>query len=661
MGAGLLLPFVLALKSASHPLLNPGSRDRDPFPRFPLWAMGAVLLAAVFIRFYRLTRLSGWPLMDEGLTGFLAMDQAEKWKWDLFGGMTQVPSLFYWTLSFPFKVTGPSLRSLWFFPALLSFLTIPIAYWAVLPFGGRSRAWVGAALFSLSFWPFYLGRFCTPHVLLVGWEVLTLSLLGYWAKAGSEPLRRRRTMLLGLATGIGFYIHFHWVVMAFLVSLAVFGNIFFQKTRPWRLGLFFALPVLLLALPLLAVGFHEKTGNYLSMLWTLKKGFDGRAQWESCREYFSGLFWGVQTPRFIYKPFWGGFFNPLLDSSIGLGMVELFRKGPSKRALWTAAALFFFILPAWLTQELEMFRLVLLLPLLLFLALEGLGLLLEETTPSRRVLVLALFLAVSAGLDFYHLLGPYQRACHSDYATLSRYSKSFERWKAYQILKKKSSVDGPGWILTEMESSPFNQTLTTAVYPFNAARNPRLSPDKARWLGFLTNVNYAPFLAKQFPWMEFFELSPDRPLPQVTLVLGVFPLDSLAGRTLAARWLEAEKAFRPLTSQLLHLGFGQDRGALLRGLEGVEPLVEGDPFLESCLGEKVFFNAMASNRPSDALPALRRALTKGYPSANLFDDLGVYWFTQGNYAQARRAFRLALDSPLNHTTALENLRRTPGP
>ncbi len=657
---GLLAPMGMAMRFPGGSWIKTINPNDKLFPAIPVWSVFLVLMAALFIRFYNLTLLSGWPLMDEGLTAFFAMEQSEKWRWDLFGGATQVPSAFYWLLGLFFKITGPSLESLWLFPALLSLLTIPVAYVASIFFAQRSSAWMATTFFGLSFWPFYLGRFCVPHVLLVCWEIIALIALGFFRNSNSKSQLNLRATLLGLTAGFGFYIHLHWIMVALMISVAVGWIVFSRKERPWRTLIFFLFPLLLLAAPLGLTAFIQKTGNYLSMLWILKKGVSWNAQWQACWDYFSSLFWGVQTPRFTYKPFWGGFLNPLLDAVLGLGLVGLYQQRRSPQALWIGTALFLFILPGWLTQELEMFRLVLLIPMLLFLASEGLGILLGDLPIRSRGLVLTVLVTFSASMDFYHLLGPYQAACHSDYATLSGYTKSFENWKAYQILKKRSMDQGPGLILTEMESSSFNQTLTVTVYPYNAARNPHLSSASARWMAFLTNINYAPFLSKRFPRIEWFELSPDRPLPQVTLVLGIIVLDDPESLALANHWLVMERAFRPLTSSLLHLGFGQNQGPLLKGLSKMKLLVKGDRFLESCLDEKIFFVAMSSNKNSEALSALGDALEEGYPAAHIFNDLGVLWFTQGDYAKARQAFESALHSPLNHTNALENLRKTPG-
>jgi Tfp pilus assembly protein PilF len=137
-------------------------------------------------------------------------------------------------------------------------------------------------------------------------------------------------------------------------------------------------------------------------------------------------------------------------------------------------------------------------------------------------------------------------------------------------------------------------------------------------------------------------------------------LDNPEIRETMGGWLALETALRPFTSADINLAFGQSHRDILTGLERLKPLVVSDPFLRSCLAERIFYNSMADSNPTLGLEALQQAITKGYPSANLYNDLGVLWFTQGDYAKARQAFEAALRSPLNHTTALENLRRTPG-
>jgi Flp pilus assembly protein TadD len=87
--------------------------------------------------------------------------------------------------------------------------------------------------------------------------------------------------------------------------------------------------------------------------------------------------------------------------------------------------------------------------------------------------------------------------------------------------------------------------------------------------------------------------------------------------------------------------------------------INGDPFLESLLDEKLFIYDMSNHDALQALKDMQRALTLGFPAAHLYNNLGVLWFTLGNYANARESFKAALHAPLNHTQAALNLSRTP--
>jgi hypothetical protein len=306
-----------------------------------------------------------------------------------------------------------------------------------------------------------------------------------------------------------------------------------------------------------------------------------------------------------------------------------------------------------------MFRAILELPLLLLVATLGLFSLVATVPSRKRWILTAVFLLASAGLDFYHLFGPYQRACHSDPATLVQYGKTLDRWKAFQILKKTSEEKGPGIILNEFSSSPFDQTLTLAVFPFNAECNPRFLSRKTAWAGLVTNIHYAPFLSKRFPFSQWFDLSVGGSFREETLVLGIFPLDNPGHRSVLRSWMLLNQALHPVTSSSLHQAFGKADPELPQRLLELEPLTGADPFLRSCLEERVFYGAMSVANAPLALNALRRALTEGYPAAHLYNDLGVFWFSQGDRVKAKQAFMAAVRSPLNHTVAMENLRRIP--
>jgi Flp pilus assembly protein TadD len=66
---------------------------------------------------------------------------------------------------------------------------------------------------------------------------------------------------------------------------------------------------------------------------------------------------------------------------------------------------------------------------------------------------------------------------------------------------------------------------------------------------------------------------------------------------------------------------------------------------------------MAIHHPDRAFDALHRALTLGYPTVEIFNDLGVFWFSLGNRSKSIASFRMALKIPGNHAPPLENMKR----
>ena len=662
LGLGIVLPLVLACGTAPLPKKGGEGFEKDEFlPPPPAAVVGFVGLAALFIRFYKLSSLSGWPLMDEGLTGYFSLEEEGPGSHPFLYSAAQIPPLFFWIQRLFFGWLGPSLTVLWLLPALISLFLVPLSFAAFRAFFSRSFAWLAAAFFALGFWPFYLGRFSMPQVLLVAWELLSLWGLGLFLKTSGTKAGPGRAALLGLLAGGAFYVEFHGVLLAGVLGLAVVLRTIFVFPRRYLEFLCFGAVLAAVSAPFTVAAAKEGAGNYLSMLWAFHPGFSLSSQLGIGWDYLGGLFWGVETTRHAYKPFWGGFLNPLWGSFFDLGCVQLYRyrRGVTAKAL--GLGFFLFTLPGWMTRELEMFREILVLPVLAAVAVLGLCDWLQAVSPAKRAFWAGAALLAAASLDFYHLLGPYQAANHSNYASLAGYSKSFERWTAWRILEQKERENGPGLILTELDSSPFDQSLTVASYPFNAARNPRLSKLHCRWGAFLTNINYAPFLSRRFPQIQWIEPGLVENESRETVILALVDLEDPGIKSAFQGWADFDKAMHPVTSQMLHLKFGGDHRDILEGLSGLESQAAADPFLRSCLAERVYYNAMAENGFSTAFESLKDALLKGYPAAHLYDDLGVLWFTQGDYAKARQAFQMALGSPLNHTNALENLRRIPVP
>jgi hypothetical protein len=651
---GVLAPLIIGLALIQKEPLTPWFND-EPVIRPSLSILLILFSIAIFIRFYHLTSFSIWPLTDEGLESYFSIETGEKWVWNSSHDFLRFPLLYDWLQGFLFKYMGPSLLTLWLFPALISVVTFIAAYFCFALFVSSSLAWIATFLVAFSFWPMYLSRFSTHSVPIPLWIFITLLPLGYFLKETSLSRKRQQAALLGLLIGIGFYIYISWFSVAFVLSLFFMSQYFKKRNRDLIGSSLFIFFLLLPFVPIVASLLHKRDGSYINSLWFFKEDMSWPDQFSIWTQYLTSLFWGVHTDLFAYKPYWGGLLNPILGACFGLGFLEI---SSNDKTRWLIGALLVLLLPGLLTHELEINRLVQILPILIFFAAIGIqSILAHIVTPQRKIFCLYLLLIPSFFLDSFHLFGIYQKEIHKNPESLGTEMRSIERWKAFQVLRKISDQNGPGWILLNFEINSWDQTLLLATYNFNAARNPHLTPEKSSWAGILTHLDYSPFLSRRFPESRWCVLCPDPLSSHSDLVLGIIPIND-ENRTTLTQWLKADQALNPMVSEYIHLPMDSSyRGNILLSLYGLRPLFQGDPFLESCLDEKIFMNEMAIHHPDRAFDALHRALTLGYPTVEIFNDLGVFWFSLGNRSKSIASFRMALKIPGNHAPPLENMKR----
>ena len=653
---GIALPCLAVLwKSQGAPLSSLGHQT-DFLEGTPPWVFGLLAVIAISVRFIQLTTLSTWPLIDEGLFGYLATRASEHWEWTLFHTESQAPPLFVWGLGTVFKLLGPSLTALWLWPAFLSALSLPLAYAASKAFGSRSFAAAFTCLWAFNFGSLFIGRLCLGHSLEILFQFGSFAILGAWLNLGPGKKRLAAAFGLGLLAGGGFFTLLHWAMMAAFLGLAVLWLLWRDARDRWRLGAAFGLPFGLLAGAFLFLFLNTGHGTYLQSISILHRGFAWKEQAVLIGQYFSSFFWGVTTPRFAYKPFWGGFLDPLTSSLFFMGLVQILRRLPGFVSLGALGTFLLFGMPAFLSNDPEFLRTLLDWPLLLAGAALGISTL--GRGPFRHpAWAPMILLSFCAGLGLYHLEGPYRSAWRSnDQATLLDV-KSLERYRAYQILDSVSRAQGPGLVLTELDPGPYDQTFATAVYPFNIARNPRLQGIEPGWAALVTNLHYGPFLVLQFPQARWFPLASESASPQGTLLLGLFPWNSKT-QPFLHRWLTADQALHPLTDLTFNNSIQGPSQPPLERLLALEPSMEKDPLLMSCLTERIFLAALASSRGATALPILQKALKTGYPGANLWNDLGILWWNLGDREKARQAFAAAHQAPIDHTPARYNFSRT---
>jgi hypothetical protein len=84
---------------------------------------------------------------------------------------------------------------------------------------------------------------------------------------------------------------------------------------------------------------------------------------------------------------------------------------------------------------------------------------------------------------------------------------------------------------------------------------------------------------------------------------------------------------------------------------GDMPLLEGDPFLESCFWERmgeVYYHF--GHRYQDHLQAVQQAIQKGYPAVHLYYELAGLLRVAGRTAEAERAVQKAKESSILYSS-----------
>lgn len=625
------------------PRPKPFSLKEDLLPRVPVWALGLLALVAVFLRFDQLTTLSVWPHEDEAMNGHYAALLAEKgyWQWTYdFSGM---PPLYVWALGFFFKLFGVSLATLWAFPALLSCLAVGLAYGGMRKFASPSFSFLFAAILAVSFWPLYVARFSVQGGFLVFWECLTFHACGvFWKKRD-----RRAAWVLGSLAGAGFYTFPSWAVVALLLTLFLFVQA--QRDKRWTLFLAVLLPEILLFLPLALFAAGHDAGHFR---YVFQDPFQGH--WIGFNDLFA-LFWGsrLSSNLFAYRPFWGGFLNPLLGVLCLGGVIALWRMKPGFSPWKWAGVFFVLILPGFLTGGLDAHRIVQVQPFLLFTAAAGLFALLTRVSGAWRWPLLGVILLVSAALDHHHLFDVYHSVWTKPSGDAFNY-KSLEYARAYSTLREIRKKDGPGIILTQLVPDTFDQSLEVATHSFNVLSDPEANPWGAHWAALVINVNYEAYLQKVFPDARFQWLSTDAGRPDGGWVLAVIPVPS-ARHEVLARWIEADRGIAEMAGLVYDNHDWKPRGPVLEALRSRYFLFQGDPFLESTYWEKAAQNEYMDRHYDGQVEALKEALALGVPAAHLYNDLGALYLRRGRFPEAREAYRKALACRPNETSAAEGL------
>ena len=656
---GLIFPFLLGLLTyqPSKDLKGPLYKQ-EFFKTISFWIWIIIGILSLFLRFYRLTTLSTWPLYDEGMIGFSAMQIAQRGVDHLLYMYSDIPVFHLWVLSLFFKRWGPSLFNLWFLPAFFSTLSIPLFYLAARCYFSRSFSFFCVLLVSLSFWPCFSGRFSANEVLILPLEALAFLWLGNCLKTEAEKKGGWFAGLLGLSLGLSFYaVYLHWISVTLIISSTML--LVFWKRRPLRLvwfGLGLALPLIPFFILTLNTGgvfyFHARSvlGASQSLLKVIA------SIWNTPKT----IFLGASADEIFYKPVWGGLINPLLGSLFGIGMLECIRNLSHSLYRWLCVSFFVFLLPGMLSSGFEFFRVISVLAVLIPLIAIGWARLTQKFSSRWSFVILLALMIPSLMLDVNQLLVVYPHLWDSS-AYWRKEVKSINFYRAYKILESKSS-EGPGLIFSDFVPGFDDQTLNLMDYNFNGVKNNHLDFEKTKWAAIIVNVNYQPFLAKRFGKGETYWLSKDLDLGDGGWMLWVIDITE-KNRPVFRQWREASRSLNDYINgiyQNFSLVDDHSHSKVLDLLNQDYPLFKNDPFLESCYDEKKSDLLFRIGLIPEATQNLNQAIQKGYPSANLFYSLGVLRLIENNRPEAQIAFQKACLAPLNFTQSAQFLNPSKG-
>jgi hypothetical protein len=653
---GLLLPFLIGLWA-----YRPAKKPEIPlyqlnfFKTIPFWVWITIGALALFLRFYKLTTFSAWPIFDESLYGFTAVQIAHKGVDRLLYFFNDQPFFYIWCLSLIFKPLGPSLFNLWFLPAFFSALWVPLAYWAARTCFSKSFSFFCVLLAALSFWPCFSGRFSQCGVLVLPLEAWALLWLGKCWRSDNDKQGDLFAGLLGLSVGLSFYAaYLYWISAAFLISATMV--ILFWRRRPLRLALF----GLALALPLIPLSvFFFKTGggvSYFSSQSIINRPESWLKIIQSALNTPQNIFWRGSSDEYWYKPVWGGLVNPILGALAGVGMLESLKNSSQALYRWFCVSFIVFLLPGMLGEGFEFYRVIPVLAVLIPIISLGWARLTQEFSSRWSAAILLLLMSPSLALDFHQLMDIYPHLWDSP-AYWSKQIKSINQYRAYNILRSKSLSDGPGLIFSDFVPGYQDQSLNLADDQFNGVNNDRLDWQKAKWAALVINVNYQPFLAKRFGSGKTYWLSKDLNTADGGWMLWVIDITD-ANRPIFNQWRIASRALNDYIYQYFLKPSPMDDSSFSKVLEtfsGIYPLFKNDSFLEAFYWEKkadLFYNA---GRLPDAAQSLNHSLQTGCPAAHLFYRLGTLQMIQNDRINARKTFLKAVHAPINFTQSAQFL------
>lgn len=621
----------------------------------PWWGWLGLLAAGIFLRFFHLLDFRPWLNGDEAIQGYFALELLKKWSWQFFYQTGQIPPLYLWIVNLFYRFSANSFFNIWFPAALFSSLCLFVAYPTARRFFEKDVSFLFTLLLAFSYWPLMAGRWGIQSTLIPFFVLAGFWLFGSYR---GEKLGARKVcyaLATGFWLGVGSLTYTSWLVVILTFFLLMLLDISKDFRKRFIYFLFFSSAFLLGFFPWLVAVFRERFGGYLVGVSMASGFFTWEQQIRIAVSSLTTLFWGPLGTSSVYGPVWGGTMNPILGACFFLGIMELRRRGSSSIPFPALVfTLFLFIAPcAFSADNVEVFRMIQVLPILLAVAALGLERLLNGFQATPRLLLLSSLLFLSLGLDVYHLWKP--RLEGDIFHWTMKHDPGEENQQAYEIMKPVADRRGPGLIFTEYLLLSRNHSLRVATYPFNALDNSRLSPDGATWAAVVTNVHYGFLLAKRFPQSEWHRLlGVDG--EDGGQVVGLLPVTA-ENRKVFQNWARAQAYLHQLGVESENMLNNPTQYAqVVKELPEGYPYAKGDPFLESVFSE--WFAQYHQNSDFNwNIQAIQRGLQKGYPTANLYYKLGSFYYWNHEVEKSKEAYLMAAKCKPNYTNAQEVLLR----
>lgn len=642
--AGLILPFVLMIQSSSDP--TQGKKPYFEIEPLSPWFFQVkvwfpILVLATLLRFWKCGSPDWWLGGDDSLMAWGAVDLGNHWRWMPFVTLGQDPTTLCYFCYFSLKIFNSMLLSFQIPPAVISWLTLVIAYPTAREYFSRSLSWILTGILALNYWSILIARPLLPGITLPLWELVVLYFMGRFLNSTNISNQRLWLCLLGFGLGLGPYTFFAWPVL-FLLSLGTVGWIWWKKksldVKSFHGFLFF---LTLSITPFLYSAGKESYGGYLLDVsaWNSFKWIN---QIGVIAGYLSGLFWGP-GPVGAWPPT-GGFLNFILSSFFFVGAVELYRFRKNPTSLFLAVAFILFLLPGILSHDVEFHRILLILPILFTISGIGLQSVLEQTVPGKRTV---LFLGLFTILTIVDLFRIFQSVLPFHF---SSWLDRDEQRISYSVLKQLADQKGPGFIFSDMIPNPMNLALDYCTYPFNAAWNPELPTRNINWAALFTESQYSLPLSRLFPQSKWVELPSEVVGVPSRHTLGLF---AVTPQTLPRilLWQKYSVWNLKMNSEILNSYSRKSHQEILRDILQFYPNLPDDKYLQSCYFEKLLFNYSWEKtfHPEDRWanwqnfsPILRRSFEGSYQNASLCEKFGRLLAMEGDDSESRKIFQQAL-------------------